>query len=74
MSKIEKHIEHYPDGEKKEEGTFKDGKSILINRTNRPPYNYGFLNRTWFSFIRYNMRNVNFLGYFRYFRNMGVYY
>ena len=26
MSKTEKHIKYYPNGNKKEEGTFKDGK------------------------------------------------
>jgi len=28
MSKIEKHIEHYPNGEIKEKGTYKNGEKI----------------------------------------------
>ena len=30
MSKTEKHIEYYPNGNKKEEGTYKDGKDDKI--------------------------------------------
>ena len=29
MSKIEKHIEHYPNGEIKEKGTYKNGEKLV---------------------------------------------